>query len=374
MALTPTHPAPGPGRSGHPPRTWRAALSAALCVCVVSVMPHEVAAAAPANQGGEAAVERADDDQSALAAAEQAWIEGKWTEVRGGLETIARDRARLTDPIVREKALLVLADATVQDASLGPDERRSRAIAHLERLIDADPDWQLQRGAYSEQLYELYRDVLDRRGQETARACGASLEACKADLEEEQTKLSQLRMEHRMLQDRFAEQEVEVRDRIARSRLFAAIPFGVGQFYNGDRALGAVFLGAEVGFGAAGLGLLLYRTINDGCRRTRGFQRRSLTCAKGRDKEAITNRRKAEETMAWFFVGTLVLDIIIAQVRFVPYETAGIRRLKRKDLEGDKAAPPRQRDQRRRERRRARVRPTPAMIPAGAGLGVDIHF
>jgi hypothetical protein len=349
-------------------------VSLALGVCLASTMGPRSVGAAPASEHPSAPAGDP-DTAAAVVAAEEAWREGKWTEVRGGLESVAADRSRLTDPIVREKALLYLADATVQDASLSPDERRSRASAHLERLIDADPGWQLQRGAYSDQLYELYRDVLDRRGRETARACGASLEACKADLEEEQTQLSQLRMEHRQLQEQFAEQEVEVREGVARSRLFAAIPFGVGHFYNGDRALGATFLAAEVAFGTTALGLLLYRTINDGCRRTRGFQRGSLTCGEGLNLDAITQRRVAEETMAWLFVGTLVLDIIIAQARFTPYETVGVRRVRRKDLEsaGD-VDPPAQRDRRRRDRRRAKVRPAPTMIPGGAGLGVDIHF
>jgi hypothetical protein len=369
MAPISTHPDPGRGPTG---TRRRALLSLALCVCVAWT-PVAVAAPPP----GEAPVEAEPlDDRTAVGAAEQAWLEGKWTEVRGNLEPLASDRSRLGDPIVREKALLYLADATVQDASLGPDERRTRASAHLERLIDADPGWQLQRGAYSDQLYELYRDVLDRRGRETARACGAALEACRADREEDQTKLAALRLEHQKLQEQFAEQEVEVREGVARSRLFAAIPFGVGHFYNGDRALGATFLAAEVGFGVSALGLVLYRTINDGCRRTRGFQRGSLSCAPGRDLEAITQRRQAEEVMAWAFGLTILADIIVAQIRFIPYETIGVRRIRRKDLESDdgEVAPPRARDQRRRDRRRAKLRPAPAMIPGGAGLGVDIHF
>jgi hypothetical protein len=350
-------------------------LGLALSVCVGWTTAARSSEAAPSEPVPEAR-ERAPDDRAVVAAAEQAWLEGKWTDVRSGLEAVASDPDRLTEPMLRERGLLYLADATVQDASLDSDERRRRASAHLERLIDADADWQLQRGAYSDQLYELYRDVLDRRGREAARACGASLEACRADLEEEQTKLEQLRLEHRQLQEQFAEQEIEVREGVARSRVFAAIPFGVGQFYNGDRALGASFLAAEVGFGATALGLLLYRTINDGCRRTRAFQRGSLVCTSNGDLDAITRRRVAEETMAWFFLGTVVLDVIIAQVRFRPYETIGVRRVRRKDLEAgeDDAAPPRERDRRRRDRRRAKLRPAPAMIPGGAGLGVDIHF
>ena len=370
MVRTPLSPAPGDGPRFASDRSWLRALVIPL-VCL-----SMVGGVAPVRAAPPAASDDADEtDEAAVAAAEKAWIDGQWTEVRGTLEPLAASRKRLGDPILLEKAMLYLADATVQDASLGPDDRRRRASAYLERLIDADANWQLQRGAYSEQLYELYRDVLDRRGRETARACGASLEACRADLEEEQTQLAQLRLEHEQLQEQFAEQEVEVREGIARSRLFAAIPFGVGHFYNGDRALGATFLAAELAFGTAGLGLLLYRTINDGCRRTRAFQRGSLSCARGRDLDAIVTRRNAEETMAWFFVGTLVLDIIIAQVRFKPYETVGIRRVKRKELGADGAElGPRERDKRRRDRRRAKVRPAPAMIPSGGGLGVDIRF
>lgn len=359
----------------------RSILCSALTLCVAfTTAPVRAVSAAPTEPVPAPSQPPSipEDDPTAVDLAEKAWLEGKWTEVRRLLEPLAEDGGRLQDAIVREKALLYLADATVQDASLDAEERRTRASAHLNRLIDADPNWQLQRGAYSEQLYELYRDVQDQRAEEVARACGASLEACRADLEEEQAQLDALRAEQRELQADFAEQEVQVEERVARSRIFAAIPFGVGHFYNGEPALGGSFLAAEVAFGAAGLGLLLYRVAGDGCDREEGFQSGSVECAPGRDLDAIVKRRNAEEVMGWLFLGTLVLDVIIAQIRFQPYETKAVRRVKRKELESGSSSPTREkgrtRDRRRRDRRRARVRPAPGMVPGGVSLGVDIRF
>src|SRR5262245_37584912 len=84
-----------------------------------------------------------DDDGEAVAAAEAAWSRGGWTEVRELLEPVATDPARLQEPRIREKALCLLADATVNDAALDEGERRRQAGEYLERVLDADPSWRL---------------------------------------------------------------------------------------------------------------------------------------------------------------------------------------------------------------------------------------
>jgi hypothetical protein len=136
-------------------------------------------------------------------------------------------------------------------------------------------------------------------------------------------------------------------------------------------------LAAEVAFGVTGLGLLLHRVTRLGCRRRSGFQAGSLSCDPRADvsDETVVRLRKAEETMAWFFLGTVALDIVLAQVRFKPFETTSVRRVKRKELEQGGALPPEPRRKRRqRNKPRAKVRPAPAMIPSGGGLGVHVRF
>jgi hypothetical protein len=90
------------------------------------------------------------------------------------------------------------------------------------------------------------------------------------------------------------------------------------------------------------------------------------------DAEAIEARRKAEETMAWIFLGTVVLDVILAQALFKPSETVSVRRQPRKEL--DAASAPPQRTRTRPQRPRARVGPSPAVVPGGGGVGLHVRF
>lgn len=366
------------------PALVRTALAAALALAPLPAM-----GAGPATKGPEPAadapVAAADipaEDEAAVALAKPAWESGDWAEVRRVLEPVASARDRLTDPRLRETALLYLGDATISDPTLDPSARRRLAGTHIQRLLDEDPSWRMPPDIYSPELYNLFLEIQEERSRKIDANCQAELTACQSDVRTEAERLEKLQAKYDELQVAYAEQEVEVRDRVARSRFLAAIPFGVGHFYNGalggprartDRALGATFLSAELIIGGAGLGLVLYRLIGDGCRRTKAFQRGSLLCA-GDDIDGILRRRKAEEAMGWLFVGTVVLDIVLAQVRFRPVETINVQRVKRRELEAGEPAGAERPRQRRRAAPRAKVRPTGAIIPSGAGLGVSVDF
>jgi len=311
-----------------------------------------------------------EDDGEAVIQAEAAWSRGDWTLVREVLEPVATDPARLQEPRVREKALCLLADATVNDAALDESERRGQAGEYLERLLDADPSWRLPPAIYSPELFELFAEVQDTRSQRTSAQCEADRMACEADLADASADLEDLRRRHAALQERYQDQEVEVRDRVARSRVFAAIPFGIGHFYNGDRLLGGLFLGGEVLIGGTGLGLIIYRAVADGCRREEGFQRGSLVCA-NQDLDGILRRRKAEEAIGWVFLGTVALDVFLAQYRFRPFKTESVDRVPRRELDAEGAADGR----RRRDRKpRATVRPTAGGNRHGATFGFSLRF
>src|SRR5690606_32249703 len=174
-----------------------------------------------------------------------------------------------------------------------------------------------------------------------------------------------------------SEQEVEVRERVARSRIFAALPFGIGQFYNGDRALGGTFLATEVALGVTGLALLIHRTWQDRCSRTMGWQEGSLVCDPrnpGTTHDDLKNRRRAEETMAWLFLGTVVVDVIVAQIRFRPYEITAVRRVKRRDLDKKGVPSPTPPGRKLRAKPRGKVQASPSFGPHGAGFNVEIRF
>ncbi len=350
----------------------RRVIVTAVCACLALGTVPAAAVAEPAAPPGDVP----QSDAEVIEQAEEAWSRGDWAWVRSLLEPVAEDPDRLTDSRLREKGLCLLADAVVNDPELDEQERTDQAGAYLERLLDADPDWRLPPAISRPDLFELFAKVQDRRNQQTSMQCDADLNACAADLASTEADLAQLQKRYDDLKQRYDDQDVEIRQQVARSRVFAAIPFGIGHFYNGERALGGVFLGTELTLGAAGLILLAYRSIADGCRRESGFQRGSLVCS-NRDLDGILRRRQAEEGLGWAFVGSIALDIFLAQYRFKPFKTQTVKRVPRRELDGDdqaasEAAAP---ERRRKDRKpRAKVRPTGGGGRYGFGLGVSVRF
>jgi hypothetical protein len=137
-------------------------------------------------------------------------------------------------------------------------------------------------------------------------------------------------------------------------------------------------------FGGVGLGLLIARTFN--CSRQNGFQPGSLSCGGTGAGESVVRQRNAEQAMGLFFLGTVALDVLIAQITFRPYLTVKSTRHRRIDLEAgadknrenNKQKGPRGDTPARRSRLESRdilrVAPAPAFIPGGGGLGVTLRF
>jgi hypothetical protein len=321
-----------------------------------------------------------------LAAAEQAWRDGDFATVRALLEPIAADSAAVLEPADRETMLVLLADAWLGDKSLDLTERTEQATTYLNRLMDGSPDWEMRKGAYSPELYDLYGDLRFKRAGRAGEECQASLVVCKSDHAGTKDEVARQKDRYIALEKRYQAQEVEVRETVARSRVLAAIPFGFGHFYNGEPAFGGSFLAAEVILGAAGLGLLIQRTVVDGCRRTRGFQSGSLVCnPRGEDDPAadaerrndIVRRRKGEEVVGWMLLGVVALDIVIAQIRFKPSRTKSIDRRPRSELDAARDDPAPGAGGRRKatpKKPRASLRAAPRVAPRGAGVGVHVRF
>jgi hypothetical protein len=315
---------------------------------------------------GAAPTPRAEDAR-ALEDAERAWTAGDASRVRSILEPLAADPERLGNPEQRRTALLLLADSTLSDTSIDEPTRRGLAEGHLARLLRDDPGFTPAADLYRRPLYTLLEDVRRNFEQAEAKRCIAERQECRADLSDQGERLAALEQEHSALVDAYGKQEVIERNVERRSRGLALLPLGIGHFYNGEPGLGAAFLVAEAGFGAAGLALLIRRTTVDGCVRTDGFRRGSLDCDSD-DSDGIQRRRKAEEVMAWALVGTVLVDIVVAQVRFRPLAYTGERRTIRQDLDATPAPPPPRR------RRRATVTPSPVWTPGGGGAGVRVRF
>ncbi len=347
--------------------TWvqtLAASGAAASLLVAPAAPTETSAEAAAT--GDRQPGAPSGREASIAEAEEAWNGGDFLEVRSLLEPIA-DNDPLEDRVERERVLVLLADATLSDATLPSDERQVRATGHLSRIMDSNANWRLPPKVYSPELYDLYLSVREERVSSSGSRCEADKLACIADMDEVGTRLGETQAELDDLQKKYDSQEVAIGEK--RTRALALFPLGVSHFLNGDRGIGAAFLATEAVVGIAGLSLLAIRATVDGCDRKDGFQSGSLVCnPRGNTTEDdVVRRRRAEEAMAWVFVVTVVADIVVAQLRFKEFEITDS--VPRSELENEGRG-----RRRGRKKRRATVSPEAGASNTGASLGLRVRF
>lgn len=111
--------------------------------------------------------------------------------------------------------------------------RPHAAETQFELLLTADPTYELDPASFPIEVVELFAGVRDDLAERARLEEERAADAARRAYERERI---------RALVE-FAEEEVEVE--IENSRWVAALPFGVGQFQNGDDGLGAFFLAGE---------------------------------------------------------------------------------------------------------------------------------
>jgi len=134
-------------------------------------------------------------------------------------------------------------------ASLIALGRNAEADAVIVEQYRADPFYELEQGLYPDAVEERFIRVLaDNRAQ---------IEAWKRKIvEEQQTKAARKAELERRRKERLAileQMAAEERTLVSRSRWLAAVPFGLGQFQNGDIGLGVFFAAGETVTIAAGI-------------------------------------------------------------------------------------------------------------------------
>lgn len=385
------------------PTRTRRALFGALSALLVSTLPVGTVRAAFAPPGDESAlgapsldpqvVNTPAAEQEAygaqLASAVEAWSAGEWSRARSILGPLVESIAEIDDPFERERVLRFMADSTLLDGELDPPHARQRARDYVGRLLDNDPQWSPPPGAHSDQLYVVTEELKQARREERAAACEAELVACGAGAENERTLRKRLQTKYEKLQADYDDEIVIVTDRIALNRAVAIVPFGIGHFYNRNNALGATFLSSELAFGGAGLGLMLYRIFGLDCARTNGFQPGSLVCIGKENRELGKRVRNAEQTFGILFVGTMLFDVVLAQILFKSSRVVGQRPVRRGDLralgidaseldsiepEPEAPAPQSKPSDGSDESAKVELRPTTTVTRGGAGFGLRLRF
>jgi hypothetical protein len=152
------------------------------------------------------------------------------------------------------------------------------------------------------------RDTLHRviRRSELDRVEAARKEAEARALRERERDVRVLALEE------LASQEVLV---VRNRRWIALIPFGVGQFQNGNTELGWVFLASEVALGATALTSLAMQTH---------FTLEAHRLKNPSNNAVLETWNTLLDVSAWGFVGVAALGVLQAQLAFVP-ETREVR-------------------------------------------------
>lgn len=112
--------------------------------------------------------------------------------------------------------------------------------------------------------------------------------------------------------------------------------------------------------------------------RTNGFAPKSLVCSFDDEEEEnlprlqdhVENVRNAEIVMGYLFLGSLLVDIAIAQVLFKPFTVVDKGMKTRRELESESQPE----GTRRKPKAKLQIRPHPAYFPGGIGFGVTLQL
>ena len=107
------------------------------------------------------------------------------------------------------------------------------------------------------------------------------------------------------------------------SRAIAMLPFGIGQFQNGEVGLGAFFLGTEVVAGATSIvSAILLGTLEADAREARLQQTAEQSVDVDALEESIARTALVNRVAFGVWAGVSVIGILESQIRFVPERTS----------------------------------------------------
>jgi hypothetical protein len=213
---------------------------------------------------------------------------------------VGRDPPRITN------ALLVLESRKYYAASLlfvGADEE---ARLQFRLLLQQEPEYALDPLAFPTDVVALFESVKAQLRKDLDRRREAELEEQRQAAQEAEAARRERRQNLGRLRGLAEQQTIEVRN----SRWLATVPFGVGQFQNGQRGLGVALAMAETF--AATTSVVTYF----------GHQGMVGDHATASNSDDLKQRERIWRAANWASFGTFavlaVASIVDAHVRFVP--------------------------------------------------------
>lgn len=185
-------------------------------------------------------------------------------------------------------------------------KREGEASAVLETLVREDYRFSPDRAAFPVSVIGRFLDTQLKLAPEIEARVRADQER-EAELRRQQEERERRERERQIIIEQMARQQVITRQN---SRLVALVPFGVGQFQNGQRTLGWTLLGTQAALAAASVATFflkdnIERQFGSGVDRTEALRLRDLAV-------------QANYVTFGLFVATALGGVAHAQLTFVP--------------------------------------------------------
>jgi len=204
----------------------------------------------------------------------------------------------LRTPLLIEESRKYLAAAYVFAGR--PDAARIQ----FERLLTSDPSYDLDASQFPQEVVELFGSVRDRLRREADAAAARAAAESALQAERERAR--------RLLE--IAESDVEAT--VETSRWLALVPFGAGQFQNGDDGLGWLFFTTEALFGLATFGTLVAHQAILGSFDPSNPSSGSRSDSRSRVNDALLATEITNWTCAGLFAVFAIVGIVQSQLDF----------------------------------------------------------
>ena len=258
------------------------------------------------------------DELSDFDSARRNYDKQSYTKAAKGLESLVGGPVpRATNPVVRLEARKYLGATYL---FLG---RKDDARDQFRRLLEEDPDYDIDPVAFPEAVVQTFQEVQKEAAVERARR--EALEAARKERErtDEVEELVRQQQRIQMLEELASVETVEK----VNSRWIAALPYGIGQFQNGNRKLGIMFAVTESVFMAASIATFIaHNSLRD----------------ETPTPEQIDRAQRVERALRisnWVsvgaFVGFAIAGVTEAEVRFKPL----VRSTRKRELPDETDAP-----------------------------------
>lgn len=211
------------------------------------------------------------------------------------------DRKDVREPRLVKRARVYLAACLLAQGKEADSEKS------MESLVLEDPNFRPDPAAFSRRVLDQFARVRARMTAEIERIERDRL--AKEEAERKRKEEERRREAQRLaMLERLAREEYTVK---RNSRVFATVPFGVGQLQNGHRALGFVFMGAEAAFATASIATYFAKESIE-ANYVSGTSDRQATIEQ-RDRLVLLNRLAFGA-----FVATAIGGVVHAHLTFVP--------------------------------------------------------